>query len=82
MRLSSKTSVSFLKCLLKMATELTCLQLKCSTHFLDDSRCLVDDSGLTVSDLPPRCEKVILCGDGEVKEEFGFGNEGFVFISL
>ena len=72
--------MSLLKCLLRMAVHLKCLQIECSTHFRDDNNLYVDDSGLTVSDLPRLCQKVRLCDDGEVKEEFFFGNERFVFI--
>ena len=63
-----------------MTSNLKCLQVDCHTFFLDDNRRPVDDSSLTVSDLPPLCQKVILCKDGEVKEEFCFGNQRFVFI--
>ena len=65
---------------MKMTSNLKCLQVGCYTSFLNDNSRRVDDSSLTVSDLPPLCQKVRLCKDGEVKEEFYFGNQRFVFI--
>ena len=64
-----------------MTTHLKCLQVDCYTSFVDDKRLRVDDSSLTVSDLPPPCQKVELWKwRWEVLEEFCVENKRFVFI--
>ena len=65
-----------------MTTHLNCLDVECYTFFRDDNRRHVDDSSLTVSDLPPLCQKVRLWDKQgeEIKEEFCFETERFVSI--
>ena len=65
-----------------MTTHLKCLQVDCETYFVDDNRRRVCDSSLTVSDLPPRCQKVELKKQREIEvlEEFCVENKRFVFI--
>ena len=69
------TSLSLLKCVLKMTTNLKCLQVGCFTKFDEVA------AGLTVSDLPSSWQKVELCNfKGEIVEDFFVNDERFVFI--